>query len=50
MKNTRILNQDYKTVIKKYDNPDAFIYLDPPYSMAADNNDYKDNDIKIEDR
>tara|TARA_R110000751_G_scaffold17895_3_gene54742 strand:+ start:9745 stop:10527 length:783 start_codon:yes stop_codon:yes gene_type:complete len=49
LKNTRILNQDYKTVIKKYDNPDAFIYLDPPYSTASDNNDYKDNDIKIED-
>ncbi|MDD3982856.1 MAG: DNA adenine methylase [Candidatus Omnitrophica bacterium] len=31
LKNTIILNQDYRTVIKKYDNKNAFIYLDPPY-------------------
>tara|TARA_R110001606_G_C15397441_1_gene652379 strand:- start:59 stop:757 length:699 start_codon:yes stop_codon:yes gene_type:complete len=49
LKNTRILNQDYKSVIKKYDNPNAFIYLDPPYSTASANKDYNDNDIKIED-
>ena len=49
LKNTRILNQDYKSVINKYDNPNAFIYLDPPYSTAAANKDYNDNDIKIED-
>ena len=49
LKNTRILNQDYKSVIKKYDNPNAFIYLDPPYSTAAGNKDYNNNDIKIED-
>lgn len=34
LKNTIILNQDYKTVIKKYDNKNAFIYLDPPYLTA----------------
>ena len=49
LKNTRILSQDYRTVIKKYDNPNAFIYLDPPYSTASKNNDYEFNDIKIED-
>jgi len=31
MRNTTVLNQDYKTVIRKYDNPNAFIFLDPPY-------------------
>jgi len=49
LKNTRILSQDYKSVIKKYDNPNAFIYLDPPYSTASATKDYNDNDIKIED-
>ena len=49
LKNTRILNQDYKSVIKKYDNANAFIYLDPPYSTASANKDYNDNDINIED-
>ena len=49
LKNTRILNQDYKTVIKKYDNPNAFIYLDPPYSTAGENNDYNSNDVPIEE-
>lgn len=31
LKGVVILNQDYSKVIKKYDNPDAFFYLDPPY-------------------
>lgn len=33
LKGVKILNQDYKKVIEKYDNPDAVIYLDPPYYM-----------------
>ena len=49
LKNTRILSQDYKTVIKKYDNPNALIYLDPPYSTASKNKDYNSNDVSIED-
>ena len=49
LKNTRILNQDYKSVIRKYDNPNAFIYLDPPYSTAEGRKDYEDNSVKIED-
>lgn len=36
LKNTIILNKDYKEVIKKYDSPNAFFYLDPPYSMSSD--------------
>jgi DNA adenine methylase len=31
MKNTTILNQDYKSVIKKYDSPTTLFYIDPPY-------------------
>tara|TARA_R110001606_G_scaffold396676_1_gene571278 strand:- start:1310 stop:2098 length:789 start_codon:yes stop_codon:yes gene_type:complete len=49
LKNTRILSQDYRTVIKKYDNPNALIYLDPPYSTALKNKDYNSNDVPIED-
>tara|TARA_R110000822_G_scaffold20922_1_gene66632 strand:- start:42 stop:833 length:792 start_codon:yes stop_codon:yes gene_type:complete len=45
LKNVRILNQDWKSVIKKYDSPNALIYLDPPYSTAAARKDYTNNDI-----
>ena len=31
LKNTIILNESYDKVIKKYDSPNTFIYLDPPY-------------------
>lgn len=30
LKDTVILNEDYKSVIKKYDSPTTFFYLDPP--------------------
>ena len=36
MKNTTILNQDYKTVIKKYDSSKTFFFLDPPYERSKD--------------
>ena len=49
LKDVRILNQDYKSVIRKYDNPNAFIYLDPPYSTAAKMKDYESNDVTIEE-
>ena len=34
LRNVTILNEDYRTVVKKYDTPDAFIYLDPPYETG----------------
>ena len=35
LKHAKILSQDYKTVIKKYDGKNAFIYLDPPYPKVS---------------
>ena len=36
LKNTTILNQDFKKVIKKYDSKDTFFFLDPPYEKSID--------------
>lgn len=41
LKNTVILNQNFATVIKKYDSPNTFFYLDPPYE-SEEQLDYKD--------
>ena len=41
LKDTVILNQDFATVIKKYDSPNTFFYLDPPYE-SEEQLDYKD--------
>ena len=35
MKNTTVLNQDYKAVIRRYDGAKTFFYLDPPYASTA---------------
>jgi DNA adenine methylase len=41
LSNTIILNQDYRIVLKKYDSPKTFFYLDPPYEHAKENHLYK---------
>jgi len=45
----KIVNKDWKQLINKYDDKDTFFYLDPPYSMAKDNNDYQYNDVSIDE-
>ena len=46
LKKTKILNQDYRTVVKKHDSKDSFIYLDPPF---VDTNDYGQKKVEPED-
>lgn len=41
LKNATILNQNFNTVINKYNKPDTFFYLDPPYESEKET-DYKD--------
>lgn len=36
MANVVIENQDFETLIRHYDRPDAFFYLDPPYFSTED--------------
>ena len=36
LKKTKILNQDFKTVVKKHDNKDSFTYLDPPFHESRE--------------
>jgi DNA adenine methylase len=45
---TIILNEDFKKVIEKYDNENAFLFLDPPYSKNDKSWGYLDNNITKE--
>lgn len=31
IKDAKVFNKDYKSIIRKYDAPDAFFFIDPPY-------------------
>lgn len=41
LKNTTILNEDFRKVIKQYDSPKTFFYLDPPYEKSEEQGVYK---------
>lgn len=47
LKNTTLLSQDYKKVIQKYDSPDTFFFLDPPYAKSKGL--YKDDIIDYDE-
>jgi DNA adenine methylase len=47
LKDTIILNEDFKNVVKKYDSPTTFFYLDPPYEESEGL--YKDDMLPIKD-
>ena len=49
LKDTKIHSLDYQQVIKKYDAPDTFFYLDPPYSRAESQKDYKEVGVRLEE-
>lgn len=36
LKRVTILNKDWKEVVQKYDSPQSFFYLDPPYTTGTD--------------
>ena len=49
LKGVKLLSQDYEKVIKAYDSPKAFIYLDPPYeftNVETGYAEYKDFDFE----
>jgi len=40
-KNVSMLSQDYKSVIRQYDSPTTFFYIDPPYEGSEEQRVYK---------
>lgn len=45
--NVKIYNKNFKSMIDKFDSPNTFFYLDPPYSEST--NDYKISGVTPED-
>lgn len=49
LKDTKIENKDYGAIIKKYDSPDTFFFLDPPYENTDEGFEYaEDVDFNFE--
>jgi DNA adenine methylase len=42
-----IFNEDYKSVIAQFDNPDTFFYLDPPYNQPTKKRMFYDNYVEV---
>lgn len=49
LKEVTILNRDFREILEKYDSPNSFFYLDPPYTMAIDNKFYYKNALSEKD-
>lgn len=49
LKEVTILNRDFKEILKKYDDPKSFFYLDPPYMVATDKKSYYRNTFSMKD-
>ena len=47
LKGVKIYNQDFKKLLKSWDSPETFFYLDPPYSRAEKNKDYVEVGVTI---
>ncbi len=47
LKGVKIYNQDFKKILKRWDSPESFFYLDPPYSRAEKNKDYIEVGVTI---
>lgn len=47
LKNVKIFNTDYKELIKKFDSPNSFFYLDPPYE-GSNKKHYKHHEFDYE--
>jgi DNA adenine methylase len=52
LKDTILHCEDYKKIVKEYDSPQTFFYLDPPYEGIVPNNnttEYESNDVSLEE-
>jgi DNA adenine methylase len=52
LKDTILHCEDYKKIVKEYDSPQTFFYLDPPYEGIRPNNnttEYESDDISLEE-
>ena len=48
MNKTKILNQDYKSVLKSEDGKDTYFFIDPPYVRSSEGL-YKDDSLNVND-
>ncbi|TET57432.1 MAG: DNA adenine methylase [Promethearchaeota archaeon] len=49
LKEVTILNRDFREILKKYDDPNSFFYLDPPYLVATNDKSYYRNTFTEKD-